>query len=389
MTQGLDGFLNTLNDRLSFPTEIAVIGMAIVYTALVIVVRWQMIARPMRNGIEARLALLEADAHRLGEEHKRIAEAVLEIAKNARKGNTWHGVQEAIFWSRGKETALFQLIDKAESYLTYTWTRDKLVVRLATVNARLQELADPTARELSRRIVARLKEVEAARHRPSVPLANLDELCELHREGVRLSRESLVEGDVESDYFNNKILWHIMVSLAALVFVANIGPTVAGHLFYIPSLWSVYSNGIRPAFISLLLAGAVGGILSRLTRALRSGASPAERGLSWMAMFLSPLVGALAGWAGGMLLLTGHELRIVIPMVPDETLWLVLMSVGVLFGFSERMFTGLAEKLEKNILLEQRSVQAPHPVPMEALPAEHAAGAASVDASPVGARSET
>jgi hypothetical protein len=172
---------------------------------------------------------------------------------------------------------------------------------------------------------------------------------------MRIERESLVAEDIESDYFNNKILWHIVISLAAIVAVANIAPHLASSMLSLPSTGSADNTPerFRPAFILLLLAGAVGGILSRLTQALRPAASPAERGLSWMAMFLSPLVGALAGWAGCMLLLSAHELGLVIPNVKGSQLGALLASAAVLFGFSERMFTGIAEALQNKVLAER------------------------------------
>lgn len=348
-----DDIYMCVNDHLQFPSPIGILGLAVTYTALVIVVRWQMIARPIRNGIDARILLLEADAHRLGEQHE-TGKAVIELMDRAANENKWQGPQEAIFWSRGKETAIWQMIDKAESYLVDTLETDELTVRLASTNARLRELTDPAAHVLSLRIGRRLDEIEKARGQANAGVPDKRELCELHRESIRLSRESLVAGDVDSDYFNNKILWHIMVALAALVIIANIGPALAAKAFQIPNLGWARADTVRSAFISLLLGGAVGGILSRLTRALRTDTSPAQRGLSWMAMFLSPLVGALAGWAGGMLLLAGYELNILIPGVKPEQLWLVLTSLAVLFGFSERLFTGIAEKLENNLVPAQK-----------------------------------
>jgi hypothetical protein len=357
----MSSLYDTINLHLAYPSRLGFIGLALFYTALVIAVRWQMIAQPLRNGISARLRLLRADVHRLKDHNDRDSvearDAVIEIITVAVTENAKRGVLEVLFWSRGQETAIWRLIDKAESYLTYTWKKPKLVIRLASASAQLKQLQDPAASVLAANIDAKLPLAETTSH---------DELCELHREAVRIQRESLVAGDVESDYFNNKILWHIMVALAAIMFVANIGPTVAAEflplpnlakepaLVTIPSIEALYvvvdSEPLRHAFILFLLGGAVGGILSRLAHVLRLGASPSERSVSWMAMFLSPLVGALTGWSGCLLLLAGHSLKLVLGDVTPTQLWLLLVSSSVLFGFSERAFVGIVEKLENNML---------------------------------------
>ena len=60
-----------------------------------------------------------------------------------------------------------------------------------------------------------------------------------------------------------------------------------------------------------LLVGAVGGFISRLGRALnadKEGAASPEFNSFWTTLFISPLMGALTGWAGVLLVSLGLEL---------------------------------------------------------------------------------
>lgn len=360
----LQSFLDWCNGHLSDPSQIGILFLAGSYVALVIGVRWQMIARPMRNGIETRLKLLVVDAQNADEKYPQRLIA-LDIANKALAECKRWSPLEIAFWSRGKETSLWQRIDKAESYLVYAWPVDKLVVRLVALNARLEKIpANPEVKQIRARITDRIARFDT--DNPVTKAPSLSELTELYREAVRVERASLVAEDVESDYFNNKILWNILIALAAIVFIANIAPVLSTSILLPPgSILSVHGNEeqFRHTYILLLLAGAVGGILSRLTNALRVGLSASERGTSWMAMFMSPLVGALAGWAGCILLIAAHQLHLILPDVQGTQLGALLASAAVLFGFSERLFIGIADTIEGNVLAGHADK---NPVPAEA-----------------------
>lgn len=350
----LQSMIDWCNGLLSDPSQLGIVFLALIYVSLVVGVRWQMIARPMRNGIETRLKLLEVDANHVNAATEDQPERLiaLEITKSALSECKRWNLLEILFWSRGKETSLWQRIDKAEGLLAYTWPIEKLIVRLESMSARLEKLATTLeARQLRERIAHRIALLD--RDKPQETTRGRLELAELYREAVRVERASLVNEDIESDYFNNKMLWNILIALAAIVIIANVAPVLTTSLL-VPSGTKVDLEAeelrSRHIFMLLLLAGAVGGILSRLTRALRLGLSRTEQGTSWMAMFMSPLVGALAGWAGCILLIAAHELQLILPNVQGADVGALLVSAAVLFGFSERMFIGIAEKLESNVL---------------------------------------
>ena len=72
----------------------------------------------------------------------------------------------------------------------------------------------------------------------------------------------------------NKVTWLVFIGLAIMA--------------------ALVSQGYQ----DLLLAGAVGGMLSRLQRELQRRDVPSDYGLSWSVLFLSPVSGALSAWAG-------------------------------------------------------------------------------------------
>ena len=71
----------------------------------------------------------------------------------------------------------------------------------------------------------------------------------------------------------------------------------------------------------LLLAGAVGGVLSRLQRELVRRDVPSDYGLSWSVLFLSPVSGALSAWAGVLLLQSLQRFNVIdlAQLLPDDT----------------------------------------------------------------------
>ncbi len=342
-------FSDALNLNPVDPQPLGFVLLGVLYIAMVIAVRWQMIARPIRNNIDARLALLKAEVKRIRDEKKCpdvICAQVEEIVGAAEKENGSHGLLEVLFWSRGDETAVWQLADKAESVLADTWSESKLRIRLASDKAELRQSNDAVAVDMAARIDQALAQD---------PPATGAELCELRREAVRVEREALRQDDTELDYFNNKVLWLISISLLAILFVGVVAPKVAGDFVDFAKVPGFvrdvqpgvdpYERQLRHAVILFLIAGSVGGILSRLERAMGTGASS-----RWETMFLSPLVGSLAGCAGCLILLAGHSLGVLVPQLDADKLKLLLVSFAILFGFSERFFTGVAEKVVGNVL---------------------------------------
>jgi hypothetical protein len=104
----------------------------------------------------------------------------------------------------------------------------------------------------------------------------------------------------------------------------------------------------------VLLAGFLGGLVSRMQRLVYGRGRPTAYGASWVPLFLAPLLGALAAWAGLHLLVLMQglgvvDLKGVLPPGSDFRLVVPPSVIGlsVLLGFSERLFNQLGDQADK------------------------------------------
>jgi hypothetical protein len=70
---------------------------------------------------------------------------------------------------------------------------------------------------------------------------------------------------------------------------------------------------------TLFLLGASGGLLSRLSRSLYRQDVQTDYGASWTTLFLSPVVGALTGWGGVLLVVLAIKLQVLGPLFTSIT----------------------------------------------------------------------
>lgn len=106
----------------------------------------------------------------------------------------------------------------------------------------------------------------------------------------------------------------------------------------------------------ILLAGFLGGLISRMQRVVYGRGRPTAYGTSWVPLFLAPLLGALAAWAGLHLLTLLKAVGVVdLSRIigTDETFRGVVppsvLGIGVLLGFSERFFNQVGDQAERVI----------------------------------------
>jgi hypothetical protein len=114
-------------------------------------------------------------------------------------------------------------------------------------------------------------------------------------------------------------------------------------LMVITSLLIVVLAGFQNAI--LLLLGALGGFLSRLARSV----GPASIVHHWIELFLSPLAGALAGWAGVLIAAALIEARVLdlgTALQWDDPYALFALELAFLLGFSERLFSQVTSALQ-------------------------------------------
>ncbi len=104
---------------------------------------------------------------------------------------------------------------------------------------------------------------------------------------------------------------------------------------------------------TLFLLGALGGLLSRFSRVLVRQQLPTDYGFSWTTLFLSPMVGALAGWAGVLLLALAVKYKVLGDLFASVS-WAdphseLVMGLAVVLGFSERLFVRIVEGVESKV----------------------------------------
>jgi hypothetical protein len=102
----------------------------------------------------------------------------------------------------------------------------------------------------------------------------------------------------------------------------------------------------------LFLVGAAGGLLSRVSRALVRDDVPNEYGVSWVPLFLSPVMGALSAWAGILVLDLLRQWEVLGPAVvidwsnPYRT---TTLAIAFALGFAERLFDTFMSQLQETL----------------------------------------
>lgn len=145
----------------------------------------------------------------------------------------------------------------------------------------------------------------------------------------------LIYDNTDSDFFglaswHNKMMWLVG---CALLFMFALAVSLGNAV--------------------LLLLGAVGGLLSRLTRTATAAEVANDYGATWGSLFLSPLTGALSAWGGILLIILGLKFNIFGTALNVD--WCnpydpVALALAFLFGFSERLFDTLSGQLQNKLL---------------------------------------
>lgn len=250
----------------------------------------------------------------------------------------------AIFWPRGQELAGWSASHEAELLLAELLPVEHVRARMETAEQRLRALNKPTA-------TAQADLLHTAVSSPATPVP-LDRWRALLAEALSTIYESGDRDIFDLASWHSKMMW--LVGSALLLTFA---------------LAATLQNAI------LLLLGAVGGLLSRLARTVNSADSANDYGATWGALFLSPLSGALSAWGGILLIVLGFKFNIFGTALnvdwcnPYEP---ATLALALLFGFSERLFDGLATQIEQKI----SKVQTPPPPSSQAPPSPNAAAPA-------------
>ena len=318
------------------------VAILLLYLLTIMVVRWHSIARSLDEMLKGQLSALSArldlevgPATRSGVVVT-LRDTIDAIQQDFRPKSTKDPRRlrfswiEFFFWSRGRENAAWVAIHEVERQLAaYLTPPERVVSYLQVAQAQLRALNSPPATALAEAIRGGL---------PTKP----DEATTAAQDEQRralLGRAIALANDERDKQFSGLMEWHNKASWLILVAVLIIGfmALAAGHAV-------------------LFLAGAAGGFLSRLTRALRREDLPLDYGASWTTLFLSPLFGALIAWFGVALItlatqpnvnLLGDAFRLVDWNTPTAP---TTLAVAFLLGFSERFFDAVLGAVERRTL---------------------------------------
>ena len=130
--------------------------------------------------------------------------------------------------------------------------------------------------------------------------------------------------------------------------------------------------GITLGHMQLFILGAVGGLLARMRSVVSSKEHAFDYGASWTILFLSPLVGALTGWAGVLLVSALLHLDLLGPFFnnifnvgdhndiswEDIEITKEAMALAIVFGFSATFFEKIISATESKLGKGNASKQA-------------------------------
>lgn len=308
------------------------------YVVAIMTVRWSLIALPTRavlqaqiDAVRVRFRVDQEEVARQSAEEKIVmaqADKLLSRAEELifRAGPVNRFIDRCL-WSRGQESQGWRLVHEAERVLVQLLPKEQLRWRLHSAKADLAAISSE-----SEQAKGALTEVSAL-----IEMAKGDSTPEPDLRACVQEVLRLVFG-ARDNYYEDLVNWHnkalfliaVGIGLALLLALADQHPM-------------------------LLLMGAVGGFLGRLARSLQGGKMPVDYGAYWTTLFLSPIAGALAAWAGVLLIgvLSTDEMKVLGEMFNQVSLPAAgaslnnpTMAVAFLLGFSERFFMQIVSTLE-------------------------------------------
>ncbi len=307
-----------------------------------VIVRWHRIARPSRELLRTQITSLRAELETLpaasqngtglGEIGK-LLDAARDLI-DREKGSSGYGIVDFLFWSRGQEISGWGYVHEAERQMVPFLADATVRVRLEGVEQRLRLATDAPCLALADAIQKDLAAQPAD---------------ELRLRALLAKGLDAVYGREDNGYANlvswqNKTSWLVGCGLVLILVLAA----------------ATQHHAI------LLLVGAVGGLLSRLSRSLDRKDVPTDYGASWTTLFLSPVAGALGAWAGLLVMELAKELSVLGSAFttdlanPCEA---KTLAIALVFGFSERLLDGVLDKVVGKSGIDQSTTTNPPPAP--------------------------
>src|SRR5436190_2018672 len=325
------------------------------YMVLLVMARWIYIARTnviwtraQAEAITGRLSLQSGSSPSANGKARVTPLALRRLLKKIKAQNPKSRLSGIAGWNGSHQIAQWVLMHEAERMSLSALDHAQLVARLERALGQLDELPLPRREAWEFKIRTLLADKdEAGKRMDDAYRAYLDEvLGEIY--------EASNGNAIQLSGLYNRATWIILVSLLPLAVLAGFG------------------------FGMLLVAGAIGGLVSRMQRLVFSTRIPVTYGSSWGPLFCAPVLGALAAWAGLALislLQTAHVLQLTALQTSLDSLRApsaAVLGTAILLGASERFLLRLEKQAEAVI-------DPDHVGPAEqATPAHPAAGAPRV-----------
>jgi hypothetical protein len=301
------------------------------YVALVAVARWVYIARTnvvwTRAQSEAMarrvLAQVSRDGSGNGRPQASLRQLIDELQAEIRNEAPHSGLSGALGWNGSHQIAQWVLMHEAERLALPALGPEELVARLERALGQLEELPQ-RRREAWEDVIHTLlasRDDAADARLQRVYRAYLDELLGEIYEASNGKATQLAG-------LYNRATWVILVALLPLAVLVGLG------------------------FGVLLVAGAIGGLVSRMQRLVFSRRIPIAYGSSWAPLFCAPVLGALAAWAGLMLIALLQAAGVLELAALDTSLaslrapTAALLGIAILLGVSERFLLRLEKQAE-------------------------------------------
>jgi hypothetical protein len=303
------------------------------YVVLVVLARWIYIARPnivwtsVQAGAMAKRLSFQVEQRPSSNGKGSLSPATLqrlveELKQDIHKETPEKGHSGVLGWNGSHQIAQWVLMHEAERLALPSLGHAQLVARLERALGQLSELPQPR-REAWEDVIHDLlaSKEEADTDRRNAYRAYLDELLgEIY--------EASNGNAIQLAGLYNRATWVILVALLPLAVLAGLGYGV------------------------LLVAGAIGGLVSRMQRLVFSTRIPISYGSSWAPLFCAPILGALAAWAGlvlisllqtaGVLQLSALQTSLADLKAPSAA----VLGTAILLGVSERFLLRLEKQAE-------------------------------------------
>jgi len=305
----------------------------LIYITGFLFARWHLIAWPNRLVLHQQIgaAKLRLSMERPGdaENDRRIAGLQLMLTAAAARLNRISFV-DRILWSRGQEIANTRHVSEVERELGVIQTDARVRARLETAVQELREIPTKNASALADLIQSELARIPADESGRTT--ADTGRLRGLLYEALGTIYARRDDDNDNLLTWHNKTLWLTGVGILLLISL----------------------EGVKRGGGGLFAVGATGGFLSRLMRTLKRDNVPTDYGAYWTTLFLSPLVGALAGWTGILLVELAYRLGVLGEMFNGVTVQNgygsnFALGLAFLLGFSERLFDEILKPLEERI----------------------------------------